>query len=47
MVPAGYLLGVRLGGGAPALVVAIFLGTVCASVLLGLRFRSVCRRLAG
>jgi MATE family multidrug resistance protein len=47
MVPAGYLLGVTLGGGAPALVVAIFLGTVCASVLLGLRFRSVCRRLAG
>lgn len=47
MVPAGYLLGVTLGGGAPALVVAIFLGTVCASVLLGLRFRTVCRRLAG
>ena len=46
MVPAGYLLGVVFGGGAPALMLAIFLGTVCASVLLGLRFRAVCRRLA-
>jgi MATE family multidrug resistance protein len=46
MVPAGYLLGVVLGGGAPGLVVAMFLGTLCASVLLGLRFRRMCRRLA-
>jgi len=46
MVPAGYVLGVVHGGGAPALTGAVFLGTVVASLALGLRFRRVCRALA-
>jgi MATE family multidrug resistance protein len=47
MVPAGYVLGVARGGGAPALTLAVFLGTVVATALLGLRFRSVCAKMAG
>ena len=47
MVPAGYVMGVVHGGGAPALTAAVFLGTLAASLLLGLRFRRVCRSLAG
>lgn len=43
MVPAGYVMGVVNGGGAIYLTGAVFLGTVVASVLMGLRFRTVCR----
>jgi len=46
MVPAGYVLGVTRGGGAPYLTFAVFLGTVVATALLGLRFRAVCRKLS-
>jgi MATE family multidrug resistance protein len=41
MVPAGYYLGVINGGGAPALVLAIFLGTSVATILLAIRFIKV------
>jgi MATE family multidrug resistance protein len=44
MVPAGYLLGVRLGHGAPGLMQAVLVGTVVAAVLLCSRFRVVSRR---
>lgn len=44
MVPCGYYLGVVRGGGAPALMQAIFIGCVLASVLLGWRFHAVSRR---
>lgn len=44
MVPAGWVLGVVRGGGGPALMLAVLMGTVVATVLLGLRFRGVCRR---
>jgi MATE family multidrug resistance protein len=43
MVPVGWWLGVREGGGAPALTLSVFLGTLVATVLLTLRFRSVSR----
>ena len=43
MVPCGYYLGVR-GGGAPALMQAILIGCVLASLLLGWRFHAVSRR---
>jgi len=46
MVPAGWILGVAARGGAPALTLAVLIGTVVASTLLGLRFRTVCRKLA-
>ena len=45
MVPSGYLLGVVNGGGAPALTMAVFLGTVVATGLLGIRFHRVSRAL--
>ncbi len=41
MVPAGYYFGVINGGGAPALVLAIFLGTSVATLLLAIRFIKV------
>ena len=44
MVPCGYYLGVKLGGGAPALMQAIIIGTVLATLLLGWRFHQVSRR---
>jgi MATE family multidrug resistance protein len=44
MVPCGYYLGVQQGGGAPALMQAIFIGTTLASLLLAWRFHSVSRR---
>lgn len=44
MVPVGYYLGVKLGGGAPALMQAIIIGTVLATLLLGWRFHRVSRR---
>jgi len=44
MVPYGYYLGVVRGGGAPALMQAILVGCVAASVLLGWRFHTVSRR---
>ena len=44
MVPCGYYLGVTLGGGAPALMQAIIIGTVLASLLLGWRFNRVSQR---
>lgn len=43
MVPAGYYFGVVQEGGAPALVMAIFLGTSSAAILLALRFQKVSR----
>jgi MATE family multidrug resistance protein len=46
MVPAGYVMGVLRGGGAPALTASVLIGTLVASLLLGLRFRRVCRRFA-
>ncbi|MFT5175651.1 MAG: MATE family multidrug resistance protein [Gammaproteobacteria bacterium] len=45
MVPSGYLLGVVNGGGAPSLTMAVFLGTVVATGLLGIRFHRVSRAL--
>ncbi len=44
MVPCGYYLGVVRGGGAPALMQAILVGCVLASLLLGWRFHVVSRR---
>lgn len=44
MVPCGYFLGVHQGGGAPALMQAVLIGTTLASLLLGLRFHRVSRR---
>jgi MATE family multidrug resistance protein len=44
MVPCGYYLGVVHGGGAPALMIAILIGTALACALLGMRFHSVSRR---
>lgn len=44
MIPAGYLLGVHLRGGASGLVVAIIMGTVCAAAMLAARFHYVSRR---
>jgi MATE family multidrug resistance protein len=44
MVPCGYYLGVMRGGGAPALMQAILIGTALASLLLGWRFHAVSRR---
>ncbi|TFH48451.1 MAG: hypothetical protein E4H01_06315, partial [Lysobacterales bacterium] len=44
MVPCGYYLGVARGGGAPALMQAIFIGCVLASTLLGWRFHVVSKR---
>ena len=41
MVPAGYYLGVINDGGAPALVLAIFIGTSVATILLAIRFMKV------
>jgi MATE family multidrug resistance protein len=41
MVPCGYYLGVTRGGGAPALMQAIFIGCLLASLLLGWRFHAV------
>ncbi len=43
MVPAGYYFGVKQGGGAPALVLAIFLGTSLAMILLAQRFYKTSR----
>lgn len=44
MVPCGYYLGVARGGGAPALMQAIFIGCLLASTLLGWRFHVVSKR---
>ena len=44
MIPAGYYLGVARAGGAPALMGAVFIGTLVAVVLLGFRFRTVTRK---
>lgn len=44
MVPCGYYLGVVRGGGAPALMQAIIIGTALATLLLGWRFHVVSRR---
>jgi len=44
MVPCGYYLGVVRGGGAPALMTAILIGTALACLLLGMRFHNVSRR---
>lgn len=44
MVPCGYYLGVARGGGAPALMLAILVGTAMACALLGMRFLGVSRR---
>ena len=44
MVPCGYYLGVVRGGGAPALMMAIIVGTTLACTLLGARFHAVSRR---
>ncbi len=44
MVPCGYYLGVARGGGAPALMQAIIVGCMLASLLLGWRFHTVSRR---
>jgi MATE family multidrug resistance protein len=44
MVPCGYYLSVYQGGGAPALMQAIFVGTALASLLLGWRFHAMSRR---
>ncbi len=44
MVPCGYYLGVVRGGGGPAFMQAIFIGCVCASLLLGWRFHVVSKR---
>lgn len=41
MVPCGYYLGITRGGGAPALMQAILIGCVLASLLLGWRFHAV------
>jgi MATE family multidrug resistance protein len=45
MVPAGYLLGVVNLGGARSLTLAVMLGTITASIMLGVRFVQVCRKL--
>jgi len=45
MVPSGYVLGVLNDGGARALTLAVFLGTVVATGLLGIRFHQVTRKL--
>jgi MATE family multidrug resistance protein len=47
MVPSGYVLGVLTDGGARALTLAVFLGTVVAAGLLGIRFHKVTRKLRG
>jgi MATE family multidrug resistance protein len=44
MVPCGYYLGVVRDGGAPALMQAIFIGCLLASMLLAWRFHIVSRR---
>lgn len=44
MMPTGYVLGVAHGGGAPALMRAVLVGTVTATLLMALRFRAVSRR---
>jgi MATE family multidrug resistance protein len=44
MIPAGYIIGVSLGGGAVGLIQAILLGCVTAAVLLALRFHKVSKR---
>jgi len=44
MVPCGYYLGIVRGGGAPALMQAIIIGCVFASLLLGWRFHAVSQR---
>jgi MATE family multidrug resistance protein len=44
MVPCGYYLSIVRGGGAPALMQAIIIGCVCASLLLGWRFHVVSKR---
>ncbi len=45
MVPAGYLLGVGLGLGAPGLMGGVLAGTVSAALLLSLRFQLISARL--
>ncbi len=47
MVPLGYVMGVRQGGGAPALMVAVGVGSAIAVVLLALRFHLVSKRAVG
>ena len=44
MVPCGYYLGVTRDGGAPALMQAILIGCLLASLLMGWRFHIVARR---
>jgi len=41
MIPSGYYLGVVRGGGAPALMTAVLIGTSVAVVLLAIRFRKI------
>lgn len=44
MIPAGYVLGVQQAGGAAGLVGAIVIGTVCAALMLAVRFQRVSGR---
>ena len=44
MAPLGYYLGVMRTGGAPALMVAVMIGGITATLTLGLRFHVVSRR---
>ena len=44
MMPAGYLFGVRWGGGAEGLVLAMLVGCMTAALLLTLRFIQVSQR---
>ncbi|MCH7555231.1 MAG: MATE family efflux transporter [Proteobacteria bacterium] len=47
MVPLGYYLGVVLRGGAAGLMTAVLIGTICAALMLGLRFHLVSKRVIG
>lgn len=44
MVPIGYVFGVLRGGGAPALMTAVGIGSAAAAVMLAVRFRAISRR---
>ena len=44
MIPTGYVLGVLENHGAPGLMTAVLASTLCAMILLGIRFHRVTRR---
>ena len=44
MIPTGYVLGVVEKQGAPGLMTAVLASTLCAMILLGIRFHRVTRR---